>query len=135
MRDNAFIDTNVFLYLYSEDEYEKRAVGIAAMKKYDCITSTQAINELCNVFTKKWRLPITEINKALQEIKQACNIKLIDMGTVNYALNIHQEYGYSYYDCLMLASALMNGSKYILTEDMQDGHIVDGLEIVNIFKS
>jgi len=134
MKDRAFLDTNILLYLFSEDDNEKTAISRNALKKYLCITSTQAINELCNVFTKKWKFPLEDIEMALQDIKSVCNIRLVDLNVINHALEIHEDYGYSYYDCLMLSSAIFSNCKYILSEDMQDGQIIDGLKIVNIFK-
>ena len=53
MKDKAFIDTNVLVYLYSEDEAEKQALAYDAIEKYDCITSTQVLNEFSNVCIKK----------------------------------------------------------------------------------
>ena len=133
MKDRVFLDTNILLYLFSEDEHEKSTVCATALKKYSCITSTQAINELCNVFTKKWKLPIEDIETAVQDIKKICDIRLVDLTIVSRALEIHKKHGYSYYDCLMLSVAIFNDCKYILSEDMKDGHIIDGLEIANIF--
>ncbi|MDR3275689.1 MAG: hypothetical protein LBT11_00535, partial [Treponema sp.] len=50
------------------------------------------------------------------------------------ALHLMKRYNYSYYDCLMLASALKHGCAHIFTEDMSDGQIIEGtLQIVNIF--
>ncbi|MCL2374169.1 MAG: PIN domain-containing protein [Treponema sp.] len=134
MRDKAFLDTNILVYLFSEDEHEKSKACSTVLTEYLCITSTQAINELCNVFTKKWNLPIIGIKEAVREIEGVCNIQRIDMAVISRALDIHNMYGYSYYDCLMLSCAISNGCKYILSEDMQDGQKIDSLEIVNIFR-
>ncbi|MGL4209490.1 MAG: PIN domain-containing protein, partial [Candidatus Adiutrix sp.] len=99
------------------------------------ITSTQALNEFSNVLTKKWKLPVTDIQKAIAEIQLCCKITVVDIGIVNKALEIYDKYSFSYYDSLMLASSLINGCKYILTEDMNDGQIIEqSLNILNIFK-
>ena len=134
MKDRAFLDTNILLYLFSEDEHEKRSISTTSLKKYSCITSTQAINELCNVFTKKWKLPPKNIELAVNDIKSICDIQLIDIAVIVRALQTHKKYGFAFYDCLMLSSAILNDCKYILSEDMQHGKVVDGLQIVNIFK-
>jgi len=134
MKDKVFLDTNILLYLFSEDEPEKQAIGLSALTGYACITSTQAINELCNVFTKKWKLPIDNIEEAIQDIRNICRIQLVDLSVVSCALKLHEKYGYAYYDCLMLAIAVLDNCRYVFSEDMKDGHIVDGVEIVNIFK-
>jgi len=50
------------------------------------------------------------------------------------ALDLKEKYGYSFFDCLMLASALESGCDVILSEDMGDGQIIENtLKIVNPF--
>ncbi len=133
MKDKAFIDTNILIYLYSADEQEKRNICLNAIRKYECLTSTQALNELSNVFSRKWRLNGEEIKKAIYEIQCFCKITLVDIDIINKALDIHSKYGFSYFDSLMLSSALTYQCKYILTEDMHDKQKIDGMEIRNVF--
>ena len=59
--DKAFIDTNVFAYLCSVDEPGKKQSALTAINNYTCVTSTQALNEFCNVCMRKWRLAISDI--------------------------------------------------------------------------
>jgi predicted nucleic acid-binding protein len=68
MKDRVFLDTNVLVYLYSEDEPDKQAVAIDAMDSYLCVTSTQALNEFCNVCLKKLRMPAEVIGLSIDEI-------------------------------------------------------------------
>jgi predicted nucleic acid-binding protein len=37
MNGRAFVDTNVFIYLYSEDENEKQIIAQKAVEKYELI--------------------------------------------------------------------------------------------------
>jgi predicted nucleic acid-binding protein len=51
-------------------------------------------------------------------------------------MDIMKKFNYSYWDCLILASALENNCTILYTEDMQDGQTVEGkLKILNPFKS
>jgi predicted nucleic acid-binding protein len=51
------------------------------------------------------------------------------------ALVYHEKYKFSYYDCLMIASALKTECQCLLSEDMADGQLIEGrLIIKNIFK-
>jgi predicted nucleic acid-binding protein len=34
MKDKAFLDTNILVYLYSEDEVQKRAIACTAIETY-----------------------------------------------------------------------------------------------------
>jgi predicted nucleic acid-binding protein len=137
MKDKVFIDTNVLIYLYSVDEPNKKQKAISVFDNYDCITSTQAINEFCNICIKKMRKNNKDIALAVNEIINICKLELIGMWeTINTALQLHNRYNYSYFDCLMLASALNSNCKCIFTEDMSDGQIInDKLKIINIFKT
>ena len=47
----AFIDTNVFVYLYSgnDDDSKNRNTAYNALSSYDCKISTQVLNEFCNI--------------------------------------------------------------------------------------
>jgi predicted nucleic acid-binding protein len=134
MNNKAFIDTNVFIYLYSEDEIEKRNKSQTVVDKYDCIISTQVLNEFCNVCIKKLNKTTDEIELAVKEIIGQCTVNKIEKEHINEALKIHKKYGYGYFDCLMIVSALNADCKYLLTEDLAAGHIIDDtLTIVNIY--
>ena len=130
----AYIDTNVFVYLYSDTEPEKRKRALESINKYDRIISTQVLNELCNVFLRKMKMSPSSIDAMLHKILSICKISLVEETTVFKALEIHDEYGYSYYDSLMIASALENDCQYLLSEDMADGQVIENkLTIKNIF--
>jgi predicted nucleic acid-binding protein len=134
MNDKAFIDTNIFIYLYSEDETQKQNISQKAVDKYNCIISTQVINEFCNVCIGKLHHAVGEVELAVTEIIEQCTVLLIESHTIKQALEIHERYGYKYFDCLMLASALNSDCKYFITEDMADGQIINNkMAIVNIF--
>ena len=136
MKDNVFLDTNILVYLYSSTETEKRNISISILERYRCITSILALNEFCNVFIKKYNVPNDKIKDYIANISKSCHIKFINEQNVYKALEINTRYGYSYYDCLMLASALESGCGVILTEDMSGGQIIENkLEIVNPFKN
>jgi predicted nucleic acid-binding protein len=133
MPDKVFIDTNIFFYLYSADEPEKRRNVEKAISQYDCVTSTQAVNELSNIFIKKLKLSTKQIKAVIDEIALFCSIIKVDLIVIEQALELHAEYQYSYYDCLMLSAALISGCTQIFTEDLQDGQIIKKqLKIRNI---
>jgi predicted nucleic acid-binding protein len=134
MKDKAFIDTNVLVYLYSEDEVEKQLCAYNAIKTFDCYVSTQTLNEFSNVCLKKLHASTEFIAKSIDEIASTCIVTLITYEVIRKALTIHCKYGYSYYDCLMISSALFSGCKYLLSEDFKNQHLIENsLTVVNIF--
>ena len=136
MNDNfrVFIDSNIFIYLYSESEIYKQETAHNCMENYNCVISTQVLNEFCNICLKKFGKSINEIKLAIEEITEVCSVLLIEIDDILYATRLHEKYGYGYWDCLMLVSALKSGCKYIFTEDMQNGQIIENiLTIKNVF--
>jgi predicted nucleic acid-binding protein len=132
--ERAFVDTNVFIYLYSTSEPEKQQKAEQAINGYDRYVSTQVLNEFCNVAIRKMKLTLPVIRESLGQICEACNVARIDEATVSKALGIHERYRYSYYDSLMVASALENNCRFIITEDMADGQVIENvLTVRNIF--
>jgi predicted nucleic acid-binding protein len=132
--DRAFIDTNVFAYLYSDSEPDKQKRAEQEISGYERFISTQVLNEFCNVGIRKLKLPLPIIRESLDQICDACNVIYIDEDTVTRALDIHERYNYSYYDSLMVASALEGGCRYLFSEDMSDGQVIEGiLTVRNIF--
>jgi len=135
MKDKAFLDTNVLIYLYSESEYEKREIAYQILNVHYCVTSLQAFNEVSNVWFKKFGWDGAKIRKYLDNIEMVCDeILMIGRGTITTALSLKDRYGYSYYDSLMLASALESNCDVIMTEDMNSGQIISShLKIENPF--
>ena len=135
MKDRVFLDTNILIYLYSESESEKRKIAYKILNNSYCVTSLQAFNEASNVWYKKFGWDGIKIKNHLDNIELVCNeVLFIGRSTINTALSLKDIYGYSYYDCLMLASALESNCSKIITEDINKGQIIENrLNIINPF--
>ena len=135
MSDNVFLDTNIFVYLYSEDELEKQSVVLDIVEQIRCVTSTQVLNEFCSVCLRKLAMSVNEVSQSIREIVATCELCYIDMDTIQKALSLKDKYGYAYYDCLVLSSAIQNGCNIVYSEDMQHNQLIEGtLKIVNPFR-
>jgi len=137
MKDKkVFIDTNVLIYTYSVDESNKRNIAISLFSQNnDIFISIQVVNELVNVLSKKFLLISDDINIKLNEIECNCEISNISLKLINNALILKDRYKYSYFDSLIIASALENDCEILYSEDMQHNQIIeDKLKIINPFK-
>ena len=135
MNGSVFLDTNILLYIFSVDEAEKQKRSREIIESERCCVSVQTLNEFCNVCLKKHNLDKPAVEKAIDHILAWCNVNHITVRTLRTALALHEKYGYSYYDCVMLASALDHGCKHFISEDMSDGQVIEGcLTITNPFK-
>jgi predicted nucleic acid-binding protein len=134
MPDKVFIDTNVLIYGYSEDEPDKRQRAIDCVRSGEAWISTQVLNETINVLKRKFSLSYSQIRDAVQELSEGFPIVLVSVNTIEMALNLAERYQYSYFDSLILASALEAGCQILYSEDLHDGQRIENqLMIVNPF--
>lgn len=138
MNDKIFLDTNVLIYLYSTDEPQKRRCIEYLLSKLDLdnvIISTQVINEFINVLHKKRKVPLLTLIKTVDDLLKLFNVIHVTKNTIQHALKIIEKYHFSYFDSLMLSSALEADCAYFYSEDMHNQQIIEKtLTIVNPFK-
>ena len=136
MPDKAFLDTNILIYVYSVDEKEKqaKATEIIEMNRNALLISNQVINELCNTLFKKFSKSSAEVIDVITELSSALPITEFSLQTQIEAVRLMGLYSLQFYDALIIATALEHGCRTLITEDMQNGLIVEGqLTISNPF--
>lgn len=129
----SFIDTNVLVYAQTSDEK-----GLAARQAILAggVISVQVLNEFAAVLRRKFKRDWNEIAEAVADIRTTLDpVRAIGIETHEAAVDLARRYGFSFYDSLILASALEAGCDTLLTEDLQSGQRVGGLTIVNPFKT
>lgn len=127
MPAKVFLDSNVLIYLYSEDEPEKAELAQQCAQEPDAWISTQVLNEVSNVLRRKQKQTYPAILNVVRELQSNFQVTTITTQTIEQALLLGARYRYSYFDSLMLASALEQGCTVLYSEDMQDGQVVEGL--------
>ncbi len=134
MKDK-FIDTNVLVYLLSDDERAGKLHEFCSSAFNDIILSTQILGELYSVLTRKKLKTQQEAKSIIEEL--IFNFEILPVRDTNVisALNISEEYGFSYWDSLVVATAIDAGCKFLYTEDLQHGQVIGGkLKVMNPFK-
>lgn len=132
MPDKAFIDTNIVIYALGPNS--AKASLAAPLFANNPTISTQVLSETANVALKKLALPLPEIGKLLSMLEATCWVEIVTPAILQRVLDIAGRYGYSWFDSLILASALEAGCDTLYTEDMQHGQVIEGkLTITNPF--
>jgi len=127
-----FLDTNVLLYLLSGDD--SKADRAESELNAGGVVSVQVLNEFASVASRKLRMSIAEIREVLAAIRAVCTIVPVGVETHDLGLQVAERYGLSIYDAMIAAAALLAGCKTIVSEDMQDGQILEGnLRVCNPF--
>ena len=134
MNDKIFFDTNILVYCYTKTEPEKNKVAINLAQNPEAWISTQVLQELANTLRKKFSRDWAEVGATVKEVGQNFEVFTNELDTLSDALRIANQYGYSFYDRLILSSALSIGCSIVYSEDMQHGQVIDGkVKILNPF--
>lgn len=139
MTDRIFIDTNIIVYTLDSENIIKQEKAKVILDHFysnqNYIISTQVVQEFCNVAMKKIepRVPEKMLSEFIATFPSR-QIELINLNTIERALTVKIQYKYSFWDSLIIASAINAGCNILFTEDLKDHQIIDNLMIVNPFK-
>jgi predicted nucleic acid-binding protein len=135
-----FIDTNVFVYLFDETNDHKRITAEqlvrTALETRHARISHQVVQETLNVVTRKLPSPMTaeDAQRFLEQVLVPLWQIMPSPALYRRGLDLQSRYGFSFYDALIVASALEAGCTRLYSEDMQHGQHIEGLIIENPFK-
>lgn len=126
-----FVDTNVVLYLLDDGPKANRAEEILATGPR---ISVQVLNEAMVNCRRKAGLSWDETGVFLSGITTLCQVEDLTLQTHTTGRALAERYGFSGYDAMIVAAALIAGCTRLYTEDMQDGLLVEGqMRLVNPF--
>lgn len=144
MQGNIFFDTNIWLYqiLTSEDSDTQRKKQIAMQLCLEpnmrIFTSVQVLNEVSNVLLKKFSFEKSKVLDFLNQIVNIAEIIPLQTSITLDGVEIYSRYKFSFYDSLIVASALSVECSYLVTEDLQNKQTINyqlhQLQIVNPFQ-
>jgi predicted nucleic acid-binding protein len=138
-----FLDSNIWLYglmfdpdSNREEEIRKHSLAIQLTEVENNVISNQVINEICCVLRRKAAFAESQIKQIIQEFYDRCTVVELNFDILVNASDLRNRYGFSFWDGLIVASALHANTDVLYSEDMQSGlKVCDRLEIVNPFKS
>lgn len=133
---SCFADTNLLVYSIDASSSLKRSFSARLLQDLArtgrLVLSVQSLNELYWVGQRKLRVPLPELRATIRDFSPAATAPF-DRSTCELAYEVEDETRFSYYDCLLLASALQARCGIFYSEDLQDGRCLDGLRIINPF--
>jgi predicted nucleic acid-binding protein len=134
----AFVDTNVLLYAASTNpaEADKRNAARSVLATGDYGFSVQVAQEFFVNATGKLKPPLSsgDALKFLQEILPGEIVEL-DFALFQEAVRLRERFQISYWDAAIVAAAKRLGATTLYSEDLSDGQIFDGVQVVNPFRA
>ena len=136
MSDNIFIDTNVIVYARVRNDavkHEKAKSLFITHAKDNIFISTQVLSESYNAIRKNG-VGDVDIYKTIDECIAKMNVLPVDVDTIRQCFKIKDRYGFSYWDSLILSSALLSDCSVVYSEDMQHEQVIKSkVKIINPF--
>lgn len=139
MPGKYFLDTNILVYTFDDSAPAKKmkahALVSTALTKNNGVISYQVVQEFLNVATQKFSTPFSyhEANIYLDQVLTPLCELHPTIELYQTALDIKKQLRYSFYDALIIASALHSNCKTLYSEDLHDGQTIKGLTIKNPF--
>ena len=140
MSANFFIDTNILVYFVDQKSPKQllsEQIVLTALQSGEGIISTQVVQEFINIATGKFLIQLKPFDTILflESILFPLCLVYPDIDLYKFSIEIKTETQYSFYDSLIIASALRANCSVLYTEDMQSGQIIRGMKIVNPYLS
>lgn len=139
MSARVFLDTNIFVYSFDNRDPIKRNLALELIHKTSeantARISYQVVQEFVNLATKKFAQPLkqSDVRLYLESIMSPMWHINSSMGLTSKALDIQERWAYSFYDSMIIASALEAGCSILYSEDLHHGQTIEGLKIINPF--
>lgn len=135
MSDKCFLDSNIVVYAHTDLDITKQEVAQQIIGNRNTVISTQVLQETANILSKKFHFEWPDIQQVLHETAANNLLHINRASTIADACRIAQRYGFSFYDSLIISSALEIDAQVLYSEDLQDGQVIEGvLNIHNPFK-
>jgi predicted nucleic acid-binding protein len=136
MSDRSFFDTNILVY--ADDKAapakQRRAIELVALHRRagTGVLSLQVLQEYFVTVTRKLRVD-AQIARRKVELLAEFDVVAPDLDDILAAIDLHRLLGFSFWDALVLRTAKEAACTVLLSEDLQPGRTMDGVQIVNPF--
>ncbi|WP_138480367.1 PIN domain-containing protein [Dyadobacter bucti] len=131
--ERFFLDTNILLYCYAQDEPIRHSITLQVAANTNTIISTQVLKETCNVLRKKLKLPWQDIRSAVDEIESNNELVQVKLATIHKAVVLAERYQLQWFDSIIVASAIGADCSVLFSEYLHHGLLINQLEIRNPF--
>ncbi len=140
MNDKMFVDTNNLVYAHDLDAGDKHKIATGVVSDLwesgNGVISTQVLQELYVTLTKK--VPSHPKKSQVRRILNnylAWDLAVNNGQTILQASEIEENYNISFWDAMIVSAAYSKNAAILLTEDLNEGQLIEGIKIVNPFKT
>ena len=136
MNGREFVDTNVLIYAFDRTAGKKRETAATLLARLwsDRIgyLSLQVLQEFYVTATKKLKMAPAEAYAQIDRFGK-WTVHRPEVDDVLVAIQLHREKKISFWDAMILRSAMSSGCDLLWSEDLSDGQRWDGVIVRNPF--
>lgn len=133
---SAFVDTNIWVYAHLKapgDARHERALALV-QSRAGLVISPQVVAEYYNVMLRNAQTDAW-IQANLRAMFARSRLQPANADVLSMALDLRNRHGFSFWDCQIVAAALLARCTTLLTEDLQHGQLVEArLRVTNPFR-
>ena len=137
-KTSCFVDTNLLIYSLDPQEGERRRLAGDLLKNLAdtgrLVLSPQSLNECYRALTERRGFPRSDARVYVIYLDRFCTAPY-DFDVTQHAWRIQDRHGFGWWDSMLVASASIARCTLFFSEDMQHGRAVDGLTILNPFRT
>jgi predicted nucleic acid-binding protein len=131
------VDTNVLIYATasSTGEREERAQDVIArwIRTGRSVLLLQTLAEFSDVALRKAKIPARRVRELTDAWRAALPVQAAASDDLPAALEAVRAHHLQFWDAMLWATARRIGVRCLLTEDLQDGRLLEGVRFVNPF--
>ncbi len=138
MSDRIFVDTNILVYAHDLDAGRKYEVARSLLRdlweSQTGIISTQILQEFYVNVTRKISKPISPAQaRGVLSAYAAWQVEIIRPADVLQASEVQERYRLSFWDAMIVVAAAKGRADVLVTEDLNPGQIIEGVQVSNPF--
>jgi predicted nucleic acid-binding protein len=131
-------DTNILVYATAAAPDAKaqrsRDLIVRGMQSGWSVLLLQTLAEFSNVAIRKAGIPIDDIRATIAAWRAVLPVQVAEDSDLTAALDAVKAHRLAFWDAMLWAAAERAGVRHLLTEDLQDGFVLQGVRFVNPFE-
>ena len=138
--DRVFVDTNIIIYAYDVTSGNKHKVAGDILADLwtsgTGVISTQVLQEFFVNVVQKIPRPIDQkLAKNMVKDFLKWRVVVINGDCILDAIDISMKHRCSFWDSMIIEAAIRGGAALLLSEDLQDGQVIQGVTVKNPFEA
>jgi len=133
----SFLDSNILIYTDDRGAPAKQRAALDLIehcRRFDNgVVSVQVLQEYFTIATRKLGVDRAIARRKVELFGQLHLVETC-LDDVLAAIDLHRLHEFSFWDALIVRSALRTGCRTLYSEDLQHGRRIEGLQFLNPFR-